>query len=150
MADLDNFFAKKDRKKTKGQKFATSTDNMATSQEELLKKQEKQKKERTLLQNIHSSENDKSSGRKVGDKPFCYPLQYRLELSSVVHYNRVFYDIVLCYLLYVGNRQIMFCTSHYELSYDYQCTVYYIICTYSFILYSLCNLGDLNNLRAKE
>lgn len=64
MADLDNFFAKKDRKKTKGQKFATSTDNMATSQEELLKKQEKQKKERTLLQNIHSSENDKSSGRK--------------------------------------------------------------------------------------
>lgn len=37
---------------------------MATSQEELLKKQEKQKKERTLLHSIHSSENDKSSGRK--------------------------------------------------------------------------------------
>lgn len=57
MADLDNFFAKKDRKKTKGQKFATS-DNMATSQEEFQKKQEKQKKDRVLLQSIHSSEND--------------------------------------------------------------------------------------------
>lgn len=72
MADLDNFFAKKDRKKTKGQKFATSTDNMATSQEELQKKQEKQKKERTLLQSIHSSENDKSSGRKVTKYSLVY------------------------------------------------------------------------------
>lgn len=63
MADLDNFFAKKDRKKTKGQKFATS-DNMATSQEELQKKQDKQKKERSersLLQSTYSSENDSKS-----------------------------------------------------------------------------------------
>lgn len=37
---------------------------MATSQEELQKKQEKQKKERTLLQSLHSSENDKSSFTK--------------------------------------------------------------------------------------
>lgn len=67
MADLDNFFAKKDRKKTKGQKFATS-DNMATSQEELQKKQEKQKKERTersLQQSTYSSENDSKSFSKV-------------------------------------------------------------------------------------
>lgn len=67
MADLDNFFAKKDRKKTKGQKFATS-DNMATSQEELQKKQDKQKKERTersLQQSTYSSENDNKPFSKV-------------------------------------------------------------------------------------
>lgn len=65
MADLDNFFAKKDRKKTKGgQKFATS-DNMATSQEELQKKQEKQKKDRVLLQSLHSSENDDSNSKVI-------------------------------------------------------------------------------------
>lgn len=80
MADLDNFFAKKDRKKTKGQKFATSTDNMATSQEELQKKQEKQKKERTLQQSIHSSENDKSSGRKV--TKYLYSIYFDLIVSS--------------------------------------------------------------------
>lgn len=64
MADLDNFFAKKDRKKTKGQKFATS-DKMATSQEEFQKKQEKQKKERTLLQSLHSSENDTALAKVI-------------------------------------------------------------------------------------
>lgn len=60
MADLDNFFAKKDRKKTKGKKFATSSDNVATSQEELQKKQDKQKKERSLIHQNYSNENDKS------------------------------------------------------------------------------------------
>lgn len=61
MADLDNFFAKKDRKKVKGKKFATSSDNVATSQEELQKKQEKQKKERSLIHQNYTNENDKSS-----------------------------------------------------------------------------------------
>lgn len=65
MADLDNFFAKKDRKKSKGKKFATSTDNIATSQEELQKKQDKQKKERTLIQQNYSNENDSKSNMKV-------------------------------------------------------------------------------------
>jgi len=70
MADLDNFFAKKDRKKTKGQKFATSSDNMATGQEELQKKQDKQKKERSerslTIQNNYATENDnKASAKKV-------------------------------------------------------------------------------------
>lgn len=65
MADLDDFFAKKDRKKSKGKKFATSTDNMATSQEELQKKQDKQKKERTLNQQNYSNENDSKSNTMV-------------------------------------------------------------------------------------
>jgi len=69
MADLDNFFAKKDRKKTKGQKFATSSDNMATGQEELQKKQDKQKKERSerslTIQSNYATENDNKSSSKV-------------------------------------------------------------------------------------
>lgn len=69
MADLDNFFAKKDRKKTKGQKFATSSDNMATGQEELQKKQDKQKKERSerslTIQSNYATENDNKSSSKM-------------------------------------------------------------------------------------
>lgn len=69
MADLDNFFAKKDRKKTKGQKFATSSDNMATGQEELQKKQDKQKKERSerslTIQNNYTNENDNKTSAKM-------------------------------------------------------------------------------------
>ncbi|VVC42177.1 Protein CDV3 [Cinara cedri] len=72
MADLDNFFAKKDRKKSKGKKFATSTDNMATSQEELQKKQEKQKKERTLIQQNYSNENDSKSNMKLEEEWMDY------------------------------------------------------------------------------
>ncbi|XP_029344575.1 protein CDV3 homolog [Acyrthosiphon pisum] len=73
MADLDDFFAKKDRKKTKGQKFATSSDNMATGQEELQKKQDKQKKERSerslTIQNSYATENDnKASAKKLEEE----------------------------------------------------------------------------------
>ncbi|XP_025423578.1 protein CDV3 homolog isoform X2 [Sipha flava] len=61
MADLDNFFAKKDRKKSnKGKKFSTSSDNVTTSQEELQKKQDKQKKERALIQSNYSNENNEN------------------------------------------------------------------------------------------
>lgn len=91
MADLDNFFAKKDRKKTKGQKFATS-DNMATSQEELQKKQEKQKKDRVLLQSIHSSEND-----QVYSKVIIFS---RLPCNPVFNLCSNFYSSSLRFRLY--------------------------------------------------
>lgn len=51
MADIDNFFAKKDRKKSKGKKFTTS-DNTGNPQEEPLKKIEKTK--------AHLNESDKA------------------------------------------------------------------------------------------
>lgn len=47
MADLDDFFAKKDRKKSKGKKFAT-TDEIAKKLEE--KKTEKPKKDKLTYQ----------------------------------------------------------------------------------------------------
>lgn len=98
MADLDNFFAKKDRKKTKGQKFATS-DNMATSQEELQKKQEKQKKDRVMLQSIHSSENDQvySKVMIVSRLPRCNPIftRYSNFYSSSLRF-RSFNHLTFC------------------------------------------------------
>jgi len=50
MADLDDFFAKKDKKKSKGKKFATA-DEIAKKLEETGKKVEKNKKEKTLQSN---------------------------------------------------------------------------------------------------
>lgn len=47
MADLDDFFAKKDKKKSKGKKFATA-DEIAKKLEETGKKSDKLKKEKTL------------------------------------------------------------------------------------------------------
>ncbi|KAG8277481.1 hypothetical protein J6590_041648 [Homalodisca vitripennis] len=47
MADLDDFFAKKDKKKSKGKKFATA-DEIAKKLEETGKKTEKTKKDKTL------------------------------------------------------------------------------------------------------
>ncbi|XP_054280776.1 protein CDV3 homolog [Macrosteles quadrilineatus] len=47
MADLDDFFAKKDKKKSKGKKFTTA-DEIAKKLEETGKKTEKSKKEKTL------------------------------------------------------------------------------------------------------
>lgn len=47
MADLDDFFAKKDKKKSKGKKFATA-DEIAKKLEETGKKTEKSKKEKIL------------------------------------------------------------------------------------------------------
>lgn len=49
MADLDDFFAKKDRKKNKGKKF-TTTDDIAKRLEESGRKAEKAKKEKLNLQ----------------------------------------------------------------------------------------------------
>lgn len=49
MADLDDFFRKKDRKKSKGKKFLT-TEEIAKKLEETGKKTEKSKKEKTILQ----------------------------------------------------------------------------------------------------
>lgn len=58
MADLDDFFAKKDRKKSKGKKFATA-DEIAKKLEETGKRHEKIKKEKTL----------QSLGGQDGDDP---------------------------------------------------------------------------------
>jgi len=104
MADLDNFFAKKDRKKTKGQKFATSSDNMATGQEELQKKQDKLKKERSerslTIQNNYATENDnKASAKKVSInvnflesfKPYAICiLKYTLHTNLAIVYLKYF------------------------------------------------------------
>lgn len=58
MADLDDFFAKKDRKKSKGKKFATA-DEIAKKLEETGKRSEKIKKEKPL----------QSIGGQDGDDP---------------------------------------------------------------------------------
>lgn len=58
MADLDDFFAKKDRKKSKGKKFATA-DEIAKKLEETGKRSEKIKKEKPL----------QSLGGQDGDDP---------------------------------------------------------------------------------
>ena len=49
MADLDDFFAKKDKKKSKGKKFMT-TEEIAKKLEETGKKSEKPKKEKPVQQ----------------------------------------------------------------------------------------------------
>lgn len=56
MADLDDFFAKKDRKKSKGKKFATA-DEIAKKLEETGKRSDKIKKEKPL-QSIGGQEGD--------------------------------------------------------------------------------------------
>lgn len=50
MADLDDFFAKKDRKKSKGKKFTTA-DEIAKKLEETGKRTEKIKKEKPIPSN---------------------------------------------------------------------------------------------------
>ncbi|KAL0268342.1 UNVERIFIED_CONTAM: hypothetical protein PYX00_010319 [Menopon gallinae] len=58
MADLDDFFAKKDRKKSKGKKF-TTTEEIAKKLEETGKKSEKTKKDKPIIQSsINVQEND--------------------------------------------------------------------------------------------
>lgn len=57
MADLDDFFAKKDRKKSKGKKFATA-DEIAKKLEETGKRNEKIKKEKQLLQSLGGTDGD--------------------------------------------------------------------------------------------
>lgn len=58
MADLDDFFAKKDRKKSKGKKF-TTTEEIAKKLEETGKKSEKPKKDKPIIQSsINLQEND--------------------------------------------------------------------------------------------
>lgn len=58
MADLDDFFAKKDKKKSKGKKFATA-DEIAKKLEETGKKSDKLKKEKTL-QNISGQDGEEN------------------------------------------------------------------------------------------
>lgn len=51
MADLDNFFAKKDRKKAKGKKF-TTTEEIAKKLEETAKRLGKESKDKSTIQEI--------------------------------------------------------------------------------------------------
>jgi hypothetical protein len=64
MADLDDFFAKKDRKKSKGKKF-TTTDEIAKKLEETGKKVEKTKKEKTTLSSQASGQGEEEQGSQV-------------------------------------------------------------------------------------
>jgi hypothetical protein len=64
MADLDDFFAKKDRKKSKGKKF-TTTDEIAKKLEETGKKVEKTKKEKTSLSSQTSGQGEEEQGSQV-------------------------------------------------------------------------------------
>lgn len=52
MADLDDFFAKKDRKKSKTTKKFTTTDDLAKKLEETSKKTEKLKKEKMTASSV--------------------------------------------------------------------------------------------------
>lgn len=55
MADLDDFFAKKDRKKSKGKKF-TTTDEIAKKLEETGKRNEKIKKDKSSISQTNSGQ----------------------------------------------------------------------------------------------
>ncbi|KAJ9586304.1 hypothetical protein L9F63_020012, partial [Diploptera punctata] len=64
MADLDDFFAKKDRKKGKGKKF-TTTDEIAKRLEETGKKVEKTKKEKAVLPSQTQGQGEEDQGSQV-------------------------------------------------------------------------------------
>lgn len=66
MADLDDFFAKKDRKKSKGKKFATA-DEIAKKLEETGRRAEKLKKEKLQTSQLQNSEVDEQ-GNAVQDE----------------------------------------------------------------------------------
>lgn len=57
MADLDDFFAKKDRKKSKGKKFATA-DEIAKKLEETGRRAEKLKKEKNQTSQLTTTDVD--------------------------------------------------------------------------------------------
>ena len=62
MADLDDFFAKKDRKKAKGKKFTTA-DEIAKKLEE--KKIEKTKKEKSSLPSQTAGQGEEEQGNQA-------------------------------------------------------------------------------------
>jgi hypothetical protein len=64
MADLDDFFAKKDRKKAKGKKF-TTTDEIAKKLEETGKKIEKSKKDKIVLPSQNSGQGEEEQGNQA-------------------------------------------------------------------------------------
>lgn len=64
MADLDDFFAKKDRKKAKGKKF-TTTDEIAKKLEETGKKIEKTKKDKAVLPSQTSGQGEEEQGNQA-------------------------------------------------------------------------------------
>ncbi|XP_021920432.1 protein CDV3 homolog [Zootermopsis nevadensis] len=64
MADLDDFFAKKDRKKAKGKKFTTA-DEIAKKLEETGKKVEKSKKEKAAISSQVSGQGEEEQGNQA-------------------------------------------------------------------------------------
>lgn len=66
MADLDDFFAKKDRKKSKGKKFATA-DEIAKKLEETGRRAEKLKKEKLQTSQLQNSEVDEQGNAVQGE-----------------------------------------------------------------------------------
>jgi hypothetical protein len=64
MADLDDFFAKKDRKKAKGKKFTTA-DEIAKKLEETGKKIEKTKKEKSSLPSQTAGQGEEEQGNQA-------------------------------------------------------------------------------------
>lgn len=64
MATLDDFFAKKDRKKAKGKKF-TTTDEIAKKLEETGKKIEKTKKDKATLPSQTPGQGEEEQGNQV-------------------------------------------------------------------------------------
>lgn len=64
MADLDDFFAKKDRKKAKGKKFTTA-DEIAKKLEETGKKIEKSKKEKAAISSQMSGQGEEEQGNQA-------------------------------------------------------------------------------------
>ncbi|XP_046986558.1 protein CDV3 homolog [Schistocerca americana] len=78
MADLDDFFAKKDRKKSKGKKF-TTTDEIAKKLEDAGKKSEKVKKPMPLQQigtdgdeNIHQTQDEDDEWKEFEEEKKDY------------------------------------------------------------------------------
>lgn len=70
MTDLDDFFAKKDRKKAKGKKFTTA-DEIAKKLEETGKKTEKTKKEKAGLPSQISGQGEEEQGNPAQVSTFA-------------------------------------------------------------------------------
>jgi hypothetical protein len=83
MADLDDFFAKKDRKKAKGRKF-TTTDEIAKKLEETGKKVEKTKKEKAAVTSQISGQGEEEQGNQA--------------LVSISIYSKLLLEIVPVFL----------------------------------------------------
>lgn len=88
MADLDDFFAKKDRKKSKGKKFLT-TEEIAKKLEETGKKIDKPKKDKPSIQPPNSGQDGTELGS--GNIPV---------ILTICFFNRAFKTIFVTLILF--------------------------------------------------